>query len=162
MEEILKRLSSYNIFNYLLPGTLFAFVGDQIISFKLIQDDILIALFLYYFFGLVISRIGSFVIGPVLRRTRFVNFAKYEDYIDAANKDKTIEVLSEMNNMYRTLCALVLCLIIVYLYDGASEAVPELVSFSPHIILVSLFLLFLFSYRKQTGFVVKRVNHAKD
>ena len=66
MSEILDKLSSYNIFNYLLPGTLFAVAGDAFTSYSFVQKDVLVAVFAYYFMGLVISRIGSLMIEPFL------------------------------------------------------------------------------------------------
>ena len=59
MSDILDKMSSYNIFNYLLPGTLFAGIGSKYSSYSLIQDDLVIGVFTYYFFGLVISRVGA-------------------------------------------------------------------------------------------------------
>lgn len=58
MKEILEKVSSYNLFNYLLPGTVFVFVLSKISGYNFIQKDLLIGAFLYYFIGLVISRIG--------------------------------------------------------------------------------------------------------
>ena len=62
MNELLDKLSTYNIFNFLLPGILFAIVGDTISSYKFVQEDIVVGVFLYYFMGLVISRVGSVTI----------------------------------------------------------------------------------------------------
>ena len=39
MKEIIEKISSYNLFNYLLPGILFAAFGDYITAYKIIQDD---------------------------------------------------------------------------------------------------------------------------
>src|SRR5947209_8137066 len=59
MKELLDKLSSYNLFNYLLPGTMFVAGAQRISDHKFKQDSIVVELFLYYFIGLVISRIGS-------------------------------------------------------------------------------------------------------
>ena len=67
MKEIINKLSSYNLFNYLLPGTVFVALTEAFTSFPFAQDDLLIALFLYYFIGLIISRIGSLFVEPFLR-----------------------------------------------------------------------------------------------
>jgi hypothetical protein len=62
MSEILDKPSSYNIFNYLLPGALFAAAGDAFISYSFAQKDVLLAVFTYYLMGSLISRIGSLII----------------------------------------------------------------------------------------------------
>lgn len=67
MDGLLDKISSYNIFNYLLPCSIFAVVADALTSFHVLQEDIVIGLFLYYFIGLVVSRVGSLVIEPSLR-----------------------------------------------------------------------------------------------
>src|SRR5437879_12159517 len=107
MKELLDKLSSYNLFNYLLPGTIFVAAAQRISAHTFKQDNIVVELFLYYFIGLVISRIGSLVIEPVMRKTRFVKFAPYKDFVRGCANDAKIEVLSEQHNMYRTLCTLV-------------------------------------------------------
>ena len=162
MKDILDKLSSYNIFNYLLPGTLFIGLGDTLTSYSLIQDNILIALFLYYFIGSIISRIGSLTLEPLLKWIRFVKFAPYEDYVKASKLDPKVEVFSEQNNMYRSLCMLSIALMLLKIYDlvwnsGSSDNAPII-----FIILVGLLVLFLLSYRKQTKYVVKRIRIALE
>ena len=58
MKELLDKLSSYNIFNYLFPGILFCVISKTLIGYNLIMDDIVLGVFLYYFIGLTISRMG--------------------------------------------------------------------------------------------------------
>ena len=36
MDGLLDKISSYNIFNYLLPGSLFAVVADAVTDYRLI------------------------------------------------------------------------------------------------------------------------------
>jgi hypothetical protein len=157
MKELLDKLSSYNLFNYLLPGVLFAVITDAVTLTKLLQKDLLIGAFVYYFLGAVVSRIGSLVVEPILIRTRFIAVAPYADFVRASKEDPKLEVLSETNNMYRTLCALFLLVALVAGYDFASTFYPWLYEAAPAVCIVALFLLFLISYRKQTAYVVKRI-----
>jgi hypothetical protein len=158
MKELLDKLSSYNLFNYLLPGTLFAAVAERTSDHRVAQGNIVVELFVYYFIGLVVSRIGSLVLEPAMKRTRFVRFAPYRDFVRACTHDPKIETLSEQNNTYRTLCALFLALGGLKLYDIGVKwwGLP-----GRTLILVALFLLFAFSYRKQTNYVKQRVEVAK-
>ncbi len=162
MKDLLDKLSSYNIFNYLLPGVVFVAIANSLTKYNFVQKDIVIGVFLYYFIGLVISRIGSVVIEPILKWTGFVKFSEYRDYVDASHKDKLIEVLSEANNMYRTFLSLFLFLSFLKIYEALSERFQCLNSFSSEIAIVGLLALFAFSYRKQTAYITKRVASAKD
>lgn len=161
MSEILEKLSSYNLFNYLFPGALFVALSGQVSTRDFTQDDILIALFTYYFIGLVISRFGSLLLEPFLKKIKFLNFANYNSYLSALEKDKKINELSEANNMYRTLCSLFICLLGLIALDSIVAKFPEVESIISHIGIITLLILFLFSYRKQTNYINKRVQASK-
>ncbi len=49
LKDLLDKLSSYNIFNFLLPGVVFAVFVSKATSFKLMQEDVLSSAFVYYF-----------------------------------------------------------------------------------------------------------------
>ncbi|PFG53242.1 hypothetical protein ATG98_2326 [Marinobacter sp. LV10R520-4] len=162
MKDLIEKLSSYNIFNYLLPGVVFVAISKSLTKYNFVQEDIVIGVFFYYFIGLVISRIGSIVIEPILKWVKFVNFSEYRDYIEASNKDKLIEVLSEANNMYRTFLSLFLSLSLLKIFEVFSERFQLLNNLSSGIAIAGLLLLFAFSYKKQTAYITKRVASAKD
>lgn len=162
MKDLLEKLSSYNIFNYLLPGVVFVAISSSLTGYSLIQDDIVIGVFLYYFIGLVISRIGSIVVEPVLKGVGFLHFSEYKDYIQATKEDKLLEILSEANNMYRTFLSLFLCLAMLKTFEVITGYHPFLNDWLPAIIVVGLLFIFAFSYRKQTSYISKRVSSAKD
>ncbi len=157
MNDILSKLSSYNLFNYLLPGIIFVVVASKFTHFSFVQQDIILGLFFYYFIGLVISRFGSLAIEPFLRRLSFIKFVEYKDFIVASKKDEKVELLSEVNNTYRTICSLFALLILLKLYEGIEDVFPALKDWSGIILIILLLIIFLFAYRKQTIFVVKRI-----
>lgn len=162
MKDILSKISSYNLFNYLLPGIVFAVLAERITTYKIIQSDIIVGLFLYYFCGLVISRIGSLIIEPALKKVSFVTFAPYKDYVRVSAKDPTLETLSEVNNMYRTLCALFLVILATKAFEAIKLWLNLTSKASIYIIFVVLLVLFAFSYRKQTEYVTRRVKDGDD
>ena len=162
MKSVIERLSSYNIFNYLLPGVLFAGLGEQITSFSLVHKDWIIGMFIYYAAGLVISRIGSLILEPLLKKIKFVQFADYKKYVEAVEIDPKIEILSEQNNMFRTLSALLISLVFLKICDELKHLWPLSDDVNGFIILAVLLLTFLLSYRKQTQYVAKRVCNAKN
>lgn len=157
MKDLLDKLTSYNIFNYLLPGVLFAAFVDGLTSLKVLQKDLVVGVFLYYFLGSVVSRVGSLLVEPILLRMKFVQYTPYAAFVKAAKVDAKIEVLSEQNNMYRTFVALFISVAAVAAYDKASLAIPLLHAAAPYVCIAGLLVLYLFSYRKQTAYVKQRV-----
>lgn len=160
MEKVLDKLSSYNVFNYLFPGVVFCVIADRYLAILLLQESIVNGLFLCYFTGLVISRIGSIVIETVLKKTGIVQFADYQSFVKAAKEDTKIEVLSESNNMYRTLLSVILILCIAGIGSHLAELHPGFIDFMEYLILPGLGLLFMFSYKKQTEYITKKVSIA--
>ncbi|MDF1594180.1 MAG: hypothetical protein P1P89_21940 [Desulfobacterales bacterium] len=161
MKDLVDKLSSYNIFNYLLPGTVFVVLADALTTFQFVQQDVILGLFLYYFIGLIISRLGSLVVEPLLKRTRIVRFAPYADFVSASKEDKSIEVLSETNNMYRTFCSLFVILIFLKIYESLVSSFPLIGRWGVEFMIMGLLGLFCFSYRKQTQYIIKRIQYAR-
>jgi hypothetical protein len=157
MKEMLEKISSYNIFNYLLPGILFALVAKPFLGWDLIQKDLLVGAFLYYFIGLVISRLGSLVLEPLLKKFSFIKFSDYKNFVTASKKDNKIELLSEINNMYRTLLSLCISLVISKLVFFIQSILAIQDDISNTILLIALAFLFLLSYKKQTTYITKRI-----
>lgn len=110
---------------------------------------------------MVISRFGSLIIEPVLKWISFLKFVDYKDYVIASNKDDKIELLSEVNNSYRTILSLFIVLLLLRLYS-ITEIKYDISATTTLVIPTCLILImFLFSYRKQTNYVVKRVKANK-
>ena len=157
MKELLDKISSYNIFNYLFPGILFAVISEEFTAYSFLQDNLIIGAFVYYFIGLVISRFGSLFIEPLLRKLSFLKFANYKDFVSASKKDAKIELFVEINNMYRTLCSMFVLILLLKLYELIESNAPILKDWSTYILLALLIGMFLFSYRKQTNYITKRI-----
>ena len=158
MKDLLDKLTTYNIFNYLLPGVLFVVIAKALTDYDLIQENNLLGAFLYYFVGMTVSRFGSVIIEPILRKIKFLEFREYKDFVNASKKDVKIELLSEVNNTYRTLISMLFLLLLLKLYNVLAVffQIENTISFIALTILISI--LYLFSYRKQTNFVVIRID----
>lgn len=161
MKELLDKLSTYNIFNYLLPGIVFVVLSESVLRRSFLMDDLVIGLFVYYFIGLVISRVGSLLIEPILKKLNLIRFASYAQYLAAAQKDEKIDILLELNNMYRSLSSLFLSLLILWAYEQIEYCIPALEKFTPLLLVALLLLLFIASYRKQTSYLVKRIEQER-
>ena len=157
MKEFLDKISSYNLFNYLLPGIVFVVLCKYFTSLDLIQNDLVLGVFFYYFVGLIVSRVGSVLIEPILKKIKFVIFTPYQDFIAASKEDSKLEILSETNNMYRTLSSLFVLIGFVKLYEFLFKKWSLVNQWGSEIIILCFVVLFLFSFRKQTQYIKSRV-----
>ncbi|OHA39379.1 MAG: hypothetical protein A3I97_00155 [Candidatus Taylorbacteria bacterium RIFCSPLOWO2_02_FULL_44_35] len=157
MKDILEKISSYNLFNYLLPGVLFVVILEKFTTYSFVQENLIVGAFVYYFAGLVISRFGSLIVEPLLRKISFLKFADYEDFVSASKDNAKIEILSETNNMYRTFTTMFLLLALAKVYEFIEYKLPVIKDWNPYILILVLLLMFLYSYRKQTQYITKRI-----
>jgi hypothetical protein len=158
MKDILQKLSTYNIFNYLLPGIIFVILLRFFTSFNLVIEEVIIGAFLYYFIGMIISRIGSLIVEPLLKKIKLVKFSNYKKFVIASKNDDKIELFSEINNMYRTFVSMLIILLTILIYESTSTFFDLSKTTKSIIGLLSLIFLFLLSYRKQTEYINKRID----
>jgi hypothetical protein len=159
IKEVFDKISSYNIFNYLYPGILFSVICKSGIGVDFMLENNFLGVFLYYFIGMIISRIGSVFIEPILKWIKFLKFSEYKKFVQASKSDSKIELLSEVNNTYRTIISMFSILIFLKTYKHFNYFywhIPHEVSYS--MILIFLLILFLLSYRKQTNYITNRIN----
>lgn len=92
--NVIEKLSSYKIFNNLFPGIIFCAITGKITRIKIATGSAWENLFIYYFVGMILSRVGSILIERILRSLKvnnkktgtkdpYLKFAEYGDYIDA-------------------------------------------------------------------------------
>lgn len=161
MKEVLEKITSYNLFNYLLPGVSFVAILERFMGYSLSQENLIIGAFVYYFIGLIISRFGSLIIEPVLKKVSFLKFGEHGDFMSASKSDPKIETLVEASNMYRTFAATFFLLALAKFWEFISNKFLVIKEWNPYILILVLFLMFLYSYRKQTQYITKRIkmNH---
>lgn len=160
MESLIEKLSSYNILNNLIPGAVFVFMAKLLDIVFLPVNGIVESLFVYYFCGMIISRIGSLVIETVFKKFKWIEYAPKAKYVDAVKKDARIETLLETSNMYRTCAGLFLTLGAVkgYLTLAGVIAIPKHITI--WLVIVALLALFSASFVKQTRHIGSRVDAA--
>lgn len=157
MDKIIDKISSYHIFNNLVPGYLFLIISSQIIGKGLIIDSLIYSFFEAYFIGTIISRISSLVIEKIIVKIWKLRKEPYDKYIEANKKDDKLEILNQDCNMYRSLCTLMLIelsLKIMVMFE-----ITRLIN-KDFLILVTLTLLsilFALSFVKQNRFISSRV-----
>lgn len=176
MEEIInnltEKISSYNIFTNLLPGIILCYILKNTTRFSIANGEFLENIFVYYFVGMIASRLGSLVVEKVLasekikrickRQDCFIVIPDYDNYIIASENEPFIKVLKETNSTCRTMVSVCLILIIVKFYDmWFHDILVSLIPVEWLIIIGFNILLFIFicSYRKQSSYVNKRVEN---
>lgn len=160
MSDFINLISSYNLLNYFLPGALLFVSAKYLFQIDISLGSDFYAFVILYFVGLFINRIGSLIIEPVLRNIGFLKFAEYEDFCKAENIDEhgKLQILSKVNNSYRSYTVVFLIISFV----AVAKIFKDCKDCYPYIVLVvSLFsfLIFLFSYKKQTKYVASYVNN---
>ena len=161
MKELLDKISSYNIFNYLFPSVVFSILISNFSDLKITFDNLFIGAFAYYFIGMVVSRFGSIIVEPLLKWIKLVKFSDYKDFIEASAKDSKIELLSEINNMYRTLVSMFILFLLTLGFLKLADLWKFLENIQGVICLLLLAILFIFSYKKQTNYITKRIKNIK-
>lgn len=163
MEKIFDKLDSYKILNYLFPGIIFSYLFQRECEIVLVQGNLIENFFIYYFIGLIISRVGSLVVEPICKRVKWIVYEDYANYIIASQKDTKIDMLSEKNNMFRTLLAGFIILLLtkiclIFNFVGFFENIFNM----DVLLIVILIIICAYSYRKQTKSVVQRVHNVND
>ena len=155
MNEIFNKLTSYNIFNCLLPGIIFSIIFEKLTYIKISQSNAIIDLFVYYFLGMTIGRFGSLFIEPLLKKMSIIKIFDYNKYIKAEENDKKISLLLEVSNTYRTIFALLFITLIISIIKYSQSMALNI---GKVVIILFFSVIFLFSYRKQTDYINKRID----
>lgn len=159
MTEVLKslvaKLSSYQFFNFIFPGSLFLgillYVG---INIKLI-DNIWWFLLASYSIGICVSRVGSLIIEEALKHYNYIEEYDIKVYATKLKEDCFTGVLLEIANMYRTLSALGLILIVVSLFFVCQkECITFWILF---FVGLCLTILFTKSFIKQYNYLIDKL-----
>ena len=162
MENLLNKISSYNILNNLIPGAVFVYFWSALNIGTLPSCNIIERVILYYFCGLIVSRVGSLVIERFFQKVNLVSYAPKSEYIEATKHDHLIKTLLESNNMYRTFTGLFLVLAIVKAYMVIASYFHISHEISAWIVLIGLFFLFAGSFCKQTKHIRSRIEAALE
>lgn len=158
MNELLKQISSYNLFNYLFPGAALCILMDKLFEYSLIVENLFAAFFFYYFVGLVVSRIGSLVVEPTLQKLGFVHFRPYPVFVTATKVDGKLDTLVEINNVYRSMIALPICALLFHAGIILADALNLHTTIRGFVLIVSIGALFILSFKKQTGYICERID----
>lgn len=160
MTDILSKITSYNLFNNLVPGVVFSYAASSLEIAAVGTGNLATDLIIYYFIGVLISRFGSLFVEPILKFTRVAIYADYTSYLNACANDKKIELLVEDNNQYRTYISALVILILALIFNNASDQYQITQTTRKIIVVSAILMLFILAYRKQTSYIRKRIDHS--
>ena len=166
MDKFLDKLENYNILNYILPAIIFISGFKYYIGIDInMGDNVISQFFILYFIGLVLSRIGSLIIKPILAKLNIANQKQgvsYAEFFKAESKDAKIKILFANYNMYRTFIA-VFCLLLIlkplYVLKNYFN-IESTICITIGIIL--LIILFICSYKKEFDHIQNRIKNTKE
>ena len=160
MEKIVNKMESYHIFTFIIPGTLFLLLCKLVCGINIDENNLIMLLFMSYFVGIIISRIGSLIVGNILNYVFNVKLENYDNYISAEKKDEKIWILMKDGNMFRNLCTMTIIVLIIKIIMmlNLHKLLGNDALFLMAIIL--LIVLFSLSYVKQEKMIISRVKKA--
>lgn len=179
MESLINKISEYEVLNNFFPGIIFCYLVNRFTPFNISSGNEFVNLFVYYFVGLIIGRLGSIILEPIFYHgdqptnedfEKIIAGEEYKPknkplvlrtpgkyYYAAEKTDKTIPTLNSKNNMYRSFIALFICFLLVKVY---SITLYRYCKVSNLVLLLAgsaaLVILFIFSFKKQTDYIMKR------
>ena len=150
------NFSAYDFITNFVPGAVFAAIVTLGSRVEITSEDLLMASALYFFYGVISSRLGSLVVQPLLEKLSFLKEGNYRSFLVAEAKDKKLQSLLEARNFYRTqFTALLLSLPFLILEPKRTPKIDhELLLF----LVLTSGVVMLFSLRKQSRFMAERID----
>ena len=156
------KISNYNILNNLIPGAILCVIFKYLVGYDLMNVGIVELFILFYFVGMINSRIGSLIVQWILEKIQWVSFRDHHSYMKAEQNDKKIESLVEVNNMYRSMISVAFIALLAKLYfvvyNVIANAKWAFGCFTEWLCLLLILVLFAFAYKKQTKLIVSRID----
>jgi hypothetical protein len=151
VKNIIDKLSSYNLFNYLFPGFVFAFVLKESTGILPCLEFTIESVVIMYFSGLIISRVGSLIIEGILLKRSVIKEIDTRKLCDIIKDNPKLEIFYEAMNMYRTLAAVSLLLSILTILDMVINLSLNFTGIGCCLLEILIFILFTFAFYKQRG-----------
>lgn len=158
LAAFLGRISNYNLLNNLIPGAILCVLLKYLVGYDFMSVGTLELLVIFYFVGMVNGRIGSLIVECILIKVHFVTLRDHKLFVAAEQKDKKIVYLSESNNMYRSMISVAFTVLLAKLYHVSVDLQWDWGNITEWVVLVAILILFACAYRKQTNYIVSRID----
>ena len=159
LASLFGKISNYNILNNLIPGAILCVVYKHLVGYDFMNVGTLELLVVFYFTGMINSRIGSLVLEPIMQKIKWVRLRDYRFFVEAAQKDNKLNSLVEVNNMYRSMISVSFTALLVKLYYVGVEQQWNFGNVSDWLLLMAMLVLFAFAYKKQSKYIVSRIDY---
>ena len=141
----------YQLVNFFVPAVVFVSILDKYNEFNINFFDkrFFVQIALLYIIGVILCRIGSLIVQPIMEMLRIINMKEYNKYLKYS--DDTIKKMQRTANEYRTYTAMFFLLMLITQNDKT-------------LLYTFLTLLFGVSYKKQLDFIQQRLvyNYNKE
>lgn len=157
MDKIIDKISSYHIFNYIIPGYIFILICDRYFDIKICDSNAVNNVIIAYIVGLIIGRISSILIEKRLYYVFKIKNESYESFVKAEVKNDKLNVILQDRNMYRNLFTTFLLLLVIKVLKVFNLLSIINQDIRIIIILVGLVILFAISFKKQSIYAISRI-----
>lgn len=159
LASFLGRISNYNLLTNLIPGAILCVLLKYLVGYDFMNVGALELLVIFYFVGMVNGRIGSLIVEWFLKKIHLVTFREHKLFVAAEQKDKKIVSLTETNNMYRSMISVAFTAIVIKLYHVGVDLNWDFGNVTDWVVLGAMLVLFAIAYRKQTKYIVSRIDY---
>lgn len=162
MENLINSISKYQLAINLIPGYIFAILLQQYAHIVLLEGDVLQDVFVSYFVGLIIGRIGSIVVERLMDKFNktYKSAPDYDIKVKAERIDPKIEILDRQCTIYRNCCAGCCCVIIGIFTDCLFGDGSFFSSVKYILFFLILTVLLVMAMDKQCNYVNQRIEVA--
>lgn len=158
LKQILERLSQYNIVTNILPGAILCIILKYLVGYDLFfTGEWLLLGILFYFVGVINNRVGAVIIRPFFKWIHFIKPKPYSEYVRAEKKDVKLLTITTESSVFRSYVAVCFLSLLSILYKTIAEHCSFIANHTVLILLILLFILFAFSYRKQVKYAHDRI-----
>lgn len=157
-ETIIGKISRYEIITNLIPGALLLFILSRI-GFDILFRNVFLNIVSSYYIGLINNRFSSLCVEGLMRKIKWLEWRDYDKYNKAKTERPFLATLQETANLFRAFTAVFVLALLAVAYHSIQSVWPYAQKYGYIVILSLLFLLFIFSYRKQVNdYVVKNID----
>jgi hypothetical protein len=79
--KILEKISTYQILNYMIPGSILCLLLKYLVGYDLLMFSVVENIVVVYFIGMVNSRLSSLVLKHFLKKIKIINEADHKEFI---------------------------------------------------------------------------------
>lgn len=159
ISDLSKKISRYEIMTNLIPGFVLFAILNRLGYDMASRNEIWLQLCVCYILGLINNRFSSLAIEGLCRACKIIKWRDYDLYNKAKVERPFIATMQESANMYRSFASLFLLSLSAVIYKCICDKCQWMNENGYWIVLILLFLLFMFSYRKQVNeYVIKNID----